>query len=142
MSQEPRGSEEKRHDEDTEAILARRRFLIRSALAGAGLGAVLAGCESKPEAVPRPCLSVAVPPPTSNTDAQPKTSTEPKPGTATKPEVCLKIAPPEKPPEPAPKTVTEPQICLSVPAPQPCLTPAPPKEEPGARPCLSIRRDR
>lgn len=60
--------------EDREAILRRRRFLIQSALAGAGIGALLAGCAPKPK--PGPCLTV-VPPP------QP-----PKPGP------CLKVVPP------------------------------------------------
>ncbi len=41
--------------EDTQAILSRRRFLIQTALAGAGIGvAASAGCR------PRVCLSPAV----------------------------------------------------------------------------------
>ena len=84
-------------DDDTEAILRRRRFLIQSALAGAGIGALLAGCAPKPcltvlqppaEPTPRPCLAV-VPPP------QPS-----------KPGPCLKVVPPKKPPRPGP--------CLSI----------------------------
>ncbi|HUT34349.1 MAG TPA: hypothetical protein VNE39_12760 [Planctomycetota bacterium] len=56
----------RRHDEDTRAILDRRRFLIKSTLVGAGLGAAAAGCDLLgPRAClapPQPCLSVAPPP--------------------------------------------------------------------------------
>ena len=107
------------HDEDTEAILDRRRFLIESTLAGAGLGAVLAGCDnrSEPHAClsiePQPCLEVEPP------ESQPclsieigQPTTQPKPPG---PEVCLKVEvkPPFKPPRPF------------GPDPGPCLSPEP-----------------
>jgi len=75
----------KRPEEDTEAILGRRRFLIASALAGAGIGIALSGCPMTCLSYapnPRPCLEVAPP--------------EPEP----EPQVCLEVEPPE------------PQVCL------------------------------
>ncbi len=107
----------RRHDEDTQAILNRRRFLIESTLAGAGLGALAAGCGKEEPQKPQICLSVAVPP------EPPK-----KPGTATPPQPCLDVAPPPKP-----TTATAPRPCLSMPAPQPCL-----KIAPKPKVCLSI----
>ena len=92
-----------RTDEDTEAILNRRRFLIQSTLASAGVGAVMSGCKAEPE--PGICLSVDPP--------------EPEP----EPEVCLDVAPPEPEPEPQvsqdveppePEPDPEPTICLTV----------------------------
>jgi hypothetical protein len=105
-------------DEDTQAILARRRFLIESALAG-GLGALAAGCEKEE---PSPCLKVGTP------------------------RVCLKVPPPEPPKKP--DTATTPQPCLSPPVePRPCLEVAPPPKKDakgtgeGPRVCLSVRID-
>jgi hypothetical protein len=57
-------SNPRRCDEDAEAILGRRRFLIQSALVGAGLAGLGAGCQPfarpcltlPPE--PKPCLKV------------------------------------------------------------------------------------
>jgi len=106
-----------RHDEDTQAILDRRRFLIESTLAGAGLGALAAGCDTEK---PRPCLSIAK---------------EPQP--------CLSVI---KEPPKKPDTATPPQPCLSPPPePRPCLeVPAPPKKDAKAKvewpkACLSVR---
>lgn len=115
-----------RRDEDAEAILSRRRFLIESAVAGAGLGALAAGCAEEERA--RPCLSVMV-------------KELPKPGTATSPQPCLEVAPPQPcldvapppeaclsvapPPEPKEGQGPPPQPCLSLPPPKPCLRIAP-----------------
>jgi len=108
-----------RHDEDTEAILRRRRFLIESAIAGLSAGALAAGCKEEPE--PKVCLSIREFP------DEPPTKNE------AKPQMCLKIAPPKDSPKARP--------CLDVaPVPAPCLSlPAketPPKHRPQA--CLSI----
>ena len=84
------------HDDDTQAILRRRRFLIQSALAGAGLGALLTGCRPEPHA----CLSVVPAPPKPPTG--PKICLKP-----VAPHPCLKVAPPRP--------------CLKI-APKPCLS--------------------
>jgi len=69
-------------EEDTEAILSRRRFLISSTLAGAGIGAALSGCRTEPPE-PKVCL----------TPLPPKQPPEPK--------ACLSIKKIETPkPEP------------------------------------------
>lgn len=115
-------------EEDRQAILRRRRFLIQSALTGAGLGALLAGCEPDE---PKPCLSIRRPP---------KSTADPKP--------CLEVAPPEPATKTGTKlmTGTEPEVCLSVPAPfkpttqaKVCLKIAPP-EKLKPKECLSIER--
>ncbi len=83
--------EERRRDEDAEAILNRRRFLIGSALAGAGIGAAAVGCDHwrhhGPPPPPKACLT---PPP---------------------PKVCLTIVPPKK------CVVPPPKVCLTPPPP-------------------------
>ena len=112
-------------DKDTDAILNRRAFLIRSLVAGAaaGAGAIVAGCK------PRVCL----------TPLDPK-----KNPPNTPPQTCLDVAPG---PEPQVCLEVEPQKCLSLERPDPgdaqtpqeCLRIAPetePKETP--RPCLSV----
>ncbi|HUT34348.1 MAG TPA: hypothetical protein VNE39_12755 [Planctomycetota bacterium] len=103
----------KQRDEDAQAILDRRRFLIESTLAGATLGALAAGCDTDPQA----CLTPPRPP-------KPKTAGEPppppKPTTSATPQPCLEVAPPPKP-----KTGTAPQPCLSMPAPKVCVRMAP-----------------
>ena len=125
---------------DTEAILDRRRFLIESTLAGAGLGAVLAGCDNssgphaclsiEPQRRPKPkppesqpCLSVEI--------GRPTTQRNP-PG----PGACLKVE--VKPPRDVPHR-PDPGPCLS---PEPewrrSLPRRPPKPKPG--PCLSRSR--
>ena len=136
-----------RRDEDTEAILNRRRFLIESALAGAGLGAVLSGCED--ETAPRACLSVAPPP---KTCLQPPPESRPCLKIKPEPRQCLDVIP-----DPPTRKPTEPQVCLSVEISRPKTQPAasqpagclkvevkPPKPPPRPclrpRPCLSIRR--
>jgi len=128
MSNDKKGREPLRN-EDTEAILRRRRFLIESALAGLGVGALAAGCKEEPE--PKVCLT-ALPP-------------EPPPKKGTGPQVCLRPAPPPKgdtKAQPCLEVAPTPAPCLSVPAnPQPCLEVMPPKEAPPKeRPqaCLSI----
>jgi hypothetical protein len=113
MSEKPE-HDQSAADRDTEAILARRRFLIQSTLAGLGIGAAAAvtGCGDEPKA----CLEVAPEP-----KAKPKPEPEPKP--------CLEVEP-------------EPEPCLSIiepePEPKPCLT-VPPEEEP--KPCLDVAPD-
>ena len=61
-SQPSEGDSVPRPDDDTEAILSRRKFLIASALAGAGIGVGATGCGSKPRPSPNvyggACLSV------------------------------------------------------------------------------------
>ena len=129
-----------RPDEDTEAILNRRRFLIASALAGAGLGAV-AGCD------PEPCLKVGPPPrkagskpSTRPAERKPKTPDQPEP----KPCLTPELPKPKTAAQPKPKPGTAPRPCLSVirpPGPRGCLkiapkpkTPSPPKP----KICLSM----
>jgi hypothetical protein len=129
-----------RREEDREAILSRRKFLIESALASAGitLGVGVAGCgPSKKETAPQVCLSVA--------------PVEPRPTE------CLKVAPPPPPDAGAPASqpvrptvCLQPRPCLSVPrppevclrvAPQKCLKIAPQRPDGGMpRPCLSRPR--
>ena len=144
-----------RPDEDTQAILNRRRFLIASALAGAGLGAAATGCDR--DAQPDICLKVAPRPRlTPKPPAKPGTADrpEPKPATAVEPRPCLEPVPPDRGHKPG----TRPEVCLSVeippapkpgpkvclklaprkPEPKPCLTVPPrPTPKPGPRPCLS-----
>jgi hypothetical protein len=136
-NEEPNDDRGARRDEDTEAILRRRKFLIQSALAGAGLGALLAGCEAEPKV----CLEVTPDGPNPNICLQPPkvgTKAGPKPGTEAAPKLktdaaartCLSV-----PPEPGP--------CLKLPAPRThtgakvCLKLAPPKK-PKPRVCLSL----
>ncbi len=106
--------------EDTEAILSRRDFLIKSGLATAGVAAV--GCGEKQTQKPQPCLSQPARQPDAET-ARPclKVRAQQDAGAA---RPCLKIKPP--PPQP----------CLKPPA-QPCLSPKPPPR-PKPRPCLSV----
>jgi len=91
-----------RSEEDTEAIMNRRKFLIESTLVGAGLSAALAGCKSESESEPKVCLSINVPvttqpKPCLEVDSQPADD-EVKP---IGPQVCLSIdTPPEPPPLP------------------------------------------
>ena len=73
------GDEARRQQEDTEAILSRRRFLIQSALAGAGIAAAASDAQAQV------CLSVAPP--------------EPMP--------CLKVVPPGNEAAPGGDAVTE-----------------------------------
>jgi hypothetical protein len=89
--------------EDTEAILARRRFLIASTLAGAGLGVALSGCQ------PKPCLKVKEPGPRVCLSVKPE------------PRVCLTVDPelpkrpkPDPPKEGASANPPRPEVCLSV----------------------------
>ncbi len=80
-------------NDDTEAILARRRFLVQSTLAGLGVGVVaVTGC------APKPCLTLV-----------PDACLKPPPPD---PEVCLKPAPPDPKPCLKPKP-PEPKPCLS-----------------------------
>ena len=111
----------KQADGDTEAILRRRRFLIESALAGAGLGALLTGCE------PLVCLKVA-PPPTTKAPPKPKTETSAKAclSVPLNPQPCLEVMPPKPKTDTKPTTAVVPRPCLRLPA----------------KPCLSVRRDR
>ena len=102
----PEDAREKQEDEDTEAILSRRRFLIFSTLAGAGIGPAMSGCQREPPK-PKVCLKVPSrepePPP-------PKDVLPPGPG----PKVCVSV-PREKrlPGVPPPKA----KVCLTVPEP-------------------------
>ena len=104
--------------QDTEAILSRRAFLVRSALAGAGVAA--AGCGDKPQPGPKVCLG----PPPARRDAGVKPKGRPRPGPDAGPKPCLKVKPPDHKPRP----------CLS--APRPCLKVKPPR----AQPCLQQKR--
>jgi hypothetical protein len=121
MSEKPE-RDESAGDRDTEAILARRRFLIQSTLAGLGISAAAAmtGCGDEPKA----CLEVA---------PKPKPEPEPKPclEVEPEPEPCLSIEP-----EPEPKP------CLTVPPeeePKPCLDVAPPDKKPKPKPEICLR---
>ena len=122
-------------DEDTRAILHRRRFLIESALAGIGAGAVLIGCDKKPAGSPKPCLSVKAPPQTQpkpqvclEVEPRPCLSVAPSPATkpATRPEPQVCLSPPVPPPPTPCLKIVPPQPCLSPPAPKPCLKIIPP----------------
>jgi hypothetical protein len=113
-----------RDDKDSKAILERRRFLIQSALAGLGVGALAASCEQQPQ----PCLSVRQVPPKTQTGAQPCLEIMPAKASTTQP--GQKGGPSTQ--TPGTKSGQGGAApCLSLPAnPQPCLTPPPPK---GAR---------
>ena len=78
---------EKWSDEDTEAILSRRRFLIESTLAGAGIGALATGCR------PQVCLEVTP-------DPEPRVCLEVESDPNAEPQVCLEVMAPEPPSEP------------------------------------------
>jgi hypothetical protein len=134
------GDSESRPDEDTNAILSRRQFLITSSLAGAGIGVAAAGCRPKPDNFRpgnpffQPCLSIARPRP----DPEP-----PEPNhqdQADPPESSQETPPRFEPFEPdsqnqadaptsdqqegrrLPEASTIPQVCLSVsPDPRVCL---------------------
>lgn len=111
---------------DREAILARRRFFVASALAGV----VAAGCD-KPE--PQVCLKVApVPVDDGGPSPQPCLS-EARPLDA-EPMPCLEVARPE-PDAGDPSSVIEPEprVCLKVAAPPRDAGP-----EPAPRPCLKV----
>ena len=99
-----------------EAILARRKYFIASALAGVALGA----CSDKK---PHVCLEMAPPDPTGSASPQPEPQvclSEPMPEHT----VCLDVPPPQ------------PQVCLSEPMPEPtvCLEVAPPAPSPAPVP--------
>lgn len=119
-------------ERDREAILARRRFLVASALASV----VAAGCD---KVLPQPCLE----PPLATGDAATPTPCLSKPV----PQPCLEVAPPPEsgdagsdfaqPPPDA--EADKPRVCLRVaaprdagpdPAPRPCLKVAPADDEP------------
>lgn len=156
----------KRPDEDTQAILDRRRFLIQSTLATAGIVAGAGGCRPEPEvcltpAPPEPqvCLSVAAPEPCLDVSEpqEPPMPPDGSGGNQPEPETCLDVSVPQHPePEPevclslmedAPMLPPEPEVCLSVEAtPQPCLSDvapevclrvAPKNITPNPEPCLS-----
>jgi hypothetical protein len=95
----------RRQDEDSKAILERRRFLIQSALAGLGAGALAASCEQQPKV----CLSEV---PLKVVPPSPKVSTQ-QPG--------QKAGPSTQAPASKPSTTTPPSrpVCLR---PQPCLS--------------------
>ena len=79
-----------RPEEDREAILSRRKFLIESALASAGITLGVAGCGPSKETTPEVCLRVA-------------------------PQKCLKMAPPRAPDGGMPQVcLSRPRPCLSV----------------------------
>ena len=69
----PEDTQQRQRDEDTEAILSRRRFLIASTLAGAGMGGALSGCRPQPPE-PKVCLKPSPPdtPQTGGKDSQPQ----------------------------------------------------------------------
>lgn len=109
---------------DREAVLARRKFFIASALAGVAATSCDKGptvclniAQTPPEdaAVPMPCLE----PPAS---PEPHATAAPSSDPLLEPSVCLKIAMPRSPdagaktqaPAPAPK----PRVCLKVAAPK------------------------
>jgi hypothetical protein len=143
MESRPPEDKPRQHvDEDTEAILSRRRFLIQSTLATAGLGVAASGC--KPEAClePQVCLTPAPPP-----DVQPQVCldvVEPEPQVCLEeepePQVCLSVEPEPQVCLDVELPVPEPQVCLSEePLPDVCLSvPAPAPDPPPADPCLSI----
>ncbi len=112
--------------EDREAILSRRRFLIESALASAGITIGVAGCGTKKEEVPQVCLS----PPPQSQKAPPHICLK------VAPQECLKVAPPR-----LDGGVPRPRVCLSKPPPRACLSirRKPPKDtkDPAGRICLS-----
>ena len=81
----PEEDRQRQGDEDTEAILSRRRFLIFSTLAGAGVGAALSGCRPEPPQ-PKACFTSSTwqgpgPPPElrSSQEVRPPKPPEPKP---------------------------------------------------------------
>ena len=110
---------DERPDQDTRAILDRRRFLIASAMAGAGLGAVVAGCSCEPQV----CLTVVEP--------RPKPGSKPATGPP-EPKPCLSPLPPKPKTAGQPKPDTRARACLSPPFPDP-------KPRTAAKPCLSVR---
>ena len=102
------------HEDDREAILSRRSFLIESALVNAGLAAA---CTPKEKAEPQVCLSQPIPAgangtgkpqsPQSPTDASGSSPDKtdvpwpPPPGDkGGRPRVCLKVRPPREPTNP------------------------------------------
>ncbi len=151
MSNEPRDEQPEpinadSAQEDTDAILSRRRFLIQSGLAGAGIA--VGGCEKggktdkasgaggmdKPPkpgiclkvrapqrdaAVSRPCLSVPERPPM-------EPGMKPAMAPDMKPRVCLKVRMPRKPDRRA-------TVCLS----KPTQRRPKPRKKPRGRICLS-----
>lgn len=110
--------------EDTEAILSRRSFLIKSALSGAGVAATACG----PKPSPHPCLSE----PPMRRDAA---AARPRREIAVPPKTSRDAGAeaPLRPPKPHP--------CLSPPKPQPCLKikprRTPKRRKPRGRICLS-----
>jgi hypothetical protein len=126
--------------EDRDAILSRRKFLIESALASAGITIGVAGCgPSKKDTGPQVCLSIApqpqeclkVAPPRPNVCLSPPPQPpppQPQECLRVAPQKCLKIAPPRDGGAPRP------QVCLSKPRPRPCLSVAP---KPSGKICLS-----
>jgi hypothetical protein len=130
--------------EDTEAILSRRRFLIQSGLASAGLAA--AGCEkggksdqaAGPEPMgkptePRVCLAVEAPKPDAAAAAQPCLSAPyMAPDQPMRPRVCLKVRQPDPMRDPGARRA---MVCLSKPAPKRPKRPKRPMRTP--RICLS-----
>ncbi len=135
--------------EDTEAILSRRRFLIKSGLASAGLA--VAGCEkggktdqtnapgpmSKPHK-PGICLKVAGPKPDAAVSRPCLSVPDMTPDKPMRPRVCLKVRPPEPMRDPGGRKA---MVCLSQPKPPRKKRPTPPKppkpRKRRARICLS-----
>lgn len=89
---------EAQSEEDSQAILSRREFLIKSTLVGMG-AAVVAACGSGDKTQPQACLSVALDEETP-TDAL-----------SDQPQICLEPLPPDM------------SDALDDDLPQPCLTP-------------------
>ncbi|MCA9596163.1 MAG: hypothetical protein KC776_22770 [Myxococcales bacterium] len=114
-------------DRDRRAILARRKLLVASALAG------LAATSCDKVNPFRPCLSPASIPEGGTTNTGGPATAQP----------CLEPMPPRDAGAPEPCLSPPPQPCLSQTAPQPCLARAPPTDaaagaEPEPQVCLKI----
>ncbi len=119
-------------DEDTQAILSRRSFLIETTLVNAGLGVGLGAC--------RPQVSLKNVPHREDTIAPSRDAGMTQKPPVTKPRVCL--SPPIRPP-------IRPQVCLKIPPPRDAQVPRPPTDatqttqedagpQPTPRVCLKV----
>lgn len=124
------GDEEHDGDEDTTAILARRRSFVVKALGGVAV--VAAACTKEP--APHPCLSVTEPRTstvTSPLEIRPINPADASAVGTTMPDAAAEPEEPKPPPEP----------CLKIRMPDPDAGPKKPTiEEPPPRPCLKVAR--
>ena len=144
MARNEREPDRANRDEDTEAILSRREFLIKAALAAGGVSAALVGCgkaESRPcLSIAKPCLTEVAAPPPEEDKKPPEGDEEPADGKKPDaPQPCLRPPPPDKVEKKEGKDGGAPEPCLSPPPLDKSAAPKGKDKPEAPKVCLSLR---